>query len=146
MSNLSGAETPSGKFDPRNTRISYENSCVTISSPDGSTRYYRFKKGRTFLLDKEILSNGKVLKTSCGLSSLWDGKPTSRVRSGEDFTLLYGKRLSLHLMIQEIVLTSILNNPILTSQGLLARCLIVFPASMVGKREYQAINPFDHPY
>ena len=73
ISNLSGGETPSGKFDPRNTRISYENSCVTVTSPDGSTRYYRHKGGRIFFLDKEILPNGKVLKyqyTDAGQLSL----------------------------------------------------------------------------
>ena len=73
ISNLSGGEIPSGKFDPRNTRISYENSCFAVFSPDGSTRYYRPKSGRSFLLDKEILPNGKVLKyqyTDAGQLSL----------------------------------------------------------------------------
>lgn len=92
------------------------------------------------------MDKNNLLKTSCGLSSLWDGRPASRVRGSEDFILLYGKRLSLHLMIQEVVLASVLSNPILTSQGLLARCLIVFPASMVGKREYQATNPFENAH
>jgi RHS repeat-associated protein len=72
-SNLGGEELPSGKFDPKNTRISYENSCFTVFSPDGSTRYYRHKRGTIFLLNKEILPNGKVLRyqyTDAGQLSL----------------------------------------------------------------------------
>lgn len=62
INNLGNEDIPNGKFDPRNTRISYENFCFTVFSPDGSTRYYRHNRGRIFLLDKEILSNGKILK------------------------------------------------------------------------------------
>lgn len=89
------------------------------------------------------MDKNNLLKTACGLSSLWDGKPISRVRSSDETAILYGRRFSSHLMIQEIVLENILRNPILNSQGLLARCLIVFPTSMVGKRKYQETNPFE---
>ena len=62
INNLGVNDLPNGKFDPRNTRISYENSCFTVFSPDGSTRYYRHHRGHIFLLGKEVLSNGKILK------------------------------------------------------------------------------------
>ena len=68
FSNAAG-DTPSGKYDPRNTRIAYENhgNKITVYAPDGAVRFYD-KKGRTtqtallYLLEKEILPNGKVLK------------------------------------------------------------------------------------
>jgi len=68
LSNASG-DTPSGKYDPRNTRISYEDNGnkITVYATDGAIRFY-CKKGWTtqtallYLLEKEILSNGKVLK------------------------------------------------------------------------------------
>lgn len=68
LSNASG-DTPSGKYDPRNTRISYEDNGnkITVYATDGAIRFY-YKKGWTtqtallYLLEKEILSNGKVLK------------------------------------------------------------------------------------
>ncbi len=68
LSNASG-DTPSGKYDPRNTRISYEDNGnkITVYATDGTVRFY-YKKGWTtqtallYLLEKEILSNGKVLK------------------------------------------------------------------------------------
>ena len=73
VNNLGGNELPNGKFDPKNTRISHDNSGFTVFSPDGSTRYYRHKGGRIFLLSKEILPNGKILRyqyTEAGLLSL----------------------------------------------------------------------------
>ena len=85
-----------------------------------------------------------LLKTACGLSSLWDGRPISRIRTDEGFTL-YGRRFSTHLLIQENVLEQVLNNSTLISQGLLARCLMVFPPTMAGKRDYQSLNPFEDP-
>ncbi len=63
-SNVGDLEIPSGRFDPKNTRITYDGKSATVFSPDGSTRHYAFKNGsgRALLLEKEILSNGKVLR------------------------------------------------------------------------------------
>jgi len=67
ISNAAG-EVPSGKYDPRNTRISYEENGnrVSVHATDGTIRIY-LKKGWIansclYLLAKEILPNGKVLK------------------------------------------------------------------------------------
>ncbi len=68
ISNFGGDE-PKGKYDPRNTRISYEDNGnkITVYATDGTIRFY-YKKGVAtrssflFLLDKEILPLGKVLK------------------------------------------------------------------------------------
>jgi RHS repeat-associated protein len=68
ISNVAGDE-PSGKYDLRNTRISYEENGnkITVQTADGITRIYRNKKRTAvtsylYLLEKEILSNGKVLR------------------------------------------------------------------------------------
>lgn len=76
ISNVAG-DMPSGKYDLRNTRISYEENGDTIAiyAMDGITRIYR-KKGLAtkasylYLLEKEILSNGKVLKYHYNESNL----------------------------------------------------------------------------
>lgn len=62
VSNVGEYEMPSGKFDQKNTRIFFDNNSITVSSPDGFTRYHTLKKGNLFLLEKEVLPNGKVLK------------------------------------------------------------------------------------
>ena len=86
------------------------------------------------------MGKDNMLKTACGLSSLWDGKPVTRIRGGDENLILYGRRFSTHLMTQEVVLRNILKNDLLIGQGLVARCLIVFPFSNSGERSY---NPVD---
>lgn len=67
LSNIAG-DTPSGKHDFRNTKISYADNGnrITVYSIDGGTRfYYRKRWAETellYLLEKEILPNGRVLK------------------------------------------------------------------------------------
>jgi len=91
------------------------------------------------------MSPDNLLKTACGLSSLWDGRPVTRVRGSEGNTILHGRRFSTHLMIQEIVLAKILSNDVLIGQGLLARCLIVYPESNAGKRPYKEADLSQDP-
>lgn len=86
------------------------------------------------------MGKDNMLKTICGLSNLWDGKPITRIRGGDENLLLYGRRFSTHLMIQEVVLSTILENDLLVGQGMLARCLIVSPPTNAGNRPY---NPVD---
>ncbi len=68
ISNVAG-DVPSGKYDPRNTRISYEDGGdkIVVSLADGGVRIYR-KRGRAttssyaYYLEKEVLPSGKLLK------------------------------------------------------------------------------------
>lgn len=82
------------------------------------------------------MNRDNQLKTIAGLSSLWDGKEISRLRAGDGNMLLYGRRVSLHLMIQEIILERLMSNKMAEYQGFLPRCLISFPASTAGNRPY----------
>jgi hypothetical protein len=83
------------------------------------------------------------LKTAAGLSLLWDGKPITRVRAGDGCSVLYGRRLSVHLMVQPSVADLLLSNPELREQGLLSRCLVSFPESTAGTRRYREVNLAD---
>ena len=86
------------------------------------------------------MGKDNMLKTACGLSNLWDGKPITRIRGGDENLLLYGRRFSTHLMIQEVVLATILKNELLVGQGMIARCLIVSPLTNSGNRPYNAVD------
>lgn len=77
------------------------------------------------------------LKTIAGLSKLWDGGEISRVRAGEGATMMYGKRLATHLMMQPHVAATLFNSSLLRSQGFLARYLITSPQSTIGNRPYK---------
>lgn len=80
------------------------------------------------------------LKTAAGLSELWDGKPISRTRGGDGNSLIYGRRLSLHLMLQPCLIGSLYGNGMLAGQGLLSRMLSAYPASTIGHRPYRSDN------
>ena len=89
----------------------------------------RFVGGHAMNRDNQI-------KTISGLSSLWDGKPVNRSRAGEGTMILYGRRVSLHLMIQESILSQLMSDSGIEQQGFLPRCLLAFPASTAGNRPY----------
>ena len=80
------------------------------------------------------MSEDHQLKTASGLSELWDGKRISRVRGGDGAALLYGRRVSMHLMMQPQVAQRMLGNPLLIDQGLMSRCLVTWPESTAGTR------------
>ena len=86
------------------------------------------------------MNSDNMLKTASGLSGLWDGREVSRVRAGEAATLLYGRRVSLHLMCQPEIAQQMLSNALLIEQGLLSRCLVTWPTSTAGKRYYKEVD------
>jgi hypothetical protein len=81
-----------------------------------------------------------LLKTLAGMSSLWDGKPLAIVRKGDGNTVLEGRRVSLHLMMQPCVATLLLDDAIAGGQGFLTRCLTVWPRSTAGTRLFKPID------
>ncbi len=80
------------------------------------------------------MSDESRLRAGAGLSDLWDGKPVKRVRGGDGITLLRGRRLTVHLMIQPGVADQLLADPTLQQQGLTSRLLVCAPPSNVGRR------------
>ena len=92
------------------------------------------------LVGGHAMSADNALKTACGLSNLWDGKPLTRVRKSEGSKIHYGRRLSVHLMIQPVVLVELLNNEMLLGQGLLSRFLFSAPKPIAGSRKYKEVD------
>jgi hypothetical protein len=86
------------------------------------------------------MSEEQQLKTAAGLCELWDGKRISRVRGGDGASLLYGRRLSMHLMAQPRVAQQLLSNALLVDQGFLSRCLTAWPTSTAGIRKYKPVD------
>ena len=83
------------------------------------------------------MSTDNRLKTAAALSSMWDGDTIKRIRAGDGVSILKGRRLSLHIMIQPDVATGFLADPLLRDQGLLSRILVAAPCSKAGTRTYQ---------
>lgn len=87
------------------------------------------------------MSDDNRLRMATGLSELWGGSPIRRVRSGDGATLMPGRRLSAHLMVQPGIADGLLADPTLSQQGLLSRLLVAAPASLAGTRLQRAVQP-----
>lgn len=77
-------------------------------------------------------------KTLAALNDLWMGNPIKRTRQGDGAFTLYGRRLSLHLMVQPGIAYGLLADPLAGDSGFLARCLICEPESTIGTRLHDA--------
>lgn len=92
------------------------------------------------MIGGHAMNQDNLLKTLAGLSNIWDGKPISRSRGGDGTTKLFSRRLSMHLMVQPDVARIFLGNKIAHGQGFMARCLIAWPPSKMGTREYKEMD------
>jgi hypothetical protein len=99
-------------------------------------------EGGQFLGGPGMLREHKQ-KTGAALSLFWDGSGYRRVRAGDGFTDLLGRRLSFHLMVQPDSAKQFLADPVLRDQGLLSRCLAAAPTSLSGTRFYRDPDPDD---
>jgi hypothetical protein len=88
-------------------------------------------------LGGHAMNTDNVLKTAAGLSGLWDAKAITRTRAGDGNSVLYGRRLSMHLMVQPNVAGLLFGDELLAGQGLLGRILAVHPRSTKGSRPYK---------
>ncbi len=88
------------------------------------------------------LARDARLRTIGALSKLWDGRPLDRVRGGDGASVLYDRRLSLHLMMQPLVAAELFDDPIYADQGFLARVLLSWPESTAGTRFYRDVDPY----
>jgi len=79
-------------------------------------------------------------KSAASFSKLWDNGCFDRVRAGDGAAKYYGRRLAMHLMVQPVIAESVLSDDVLVGQGFLARCLLAWPASTIGTREYQDVD------
>lgn len=87
------------------------------------------------------MSEENRLHMAAGLSDFWDGKPINRVRVGDGASVLPGRRLAAHLMVQPGVADRLLSNVELGQQGLLSRMLVAAPVSLAGTRLQRAADP-----
>jgi hypothetical protein len=116
----------------------YEGLIKLLLSGQPSLGLFSDEGGR--LIGGHGMNADNQLKTASGLCELWDGKRITRVRSGDGNAVLYGRRMSMHIMAQPAVAQIMICNSMLLEQGFLSRCLIVWPVTTAGTRIYQEIN------
>jgi len=84
-------------------------------------------------------------KSAARLCRLWDAGEIDRIRGSSGADKYFGRRLAMHLMLHPHTAQRVLADEALASQGLLARTLLVSPASMVGERPYVEGDPTADP-
>lgn len=89
------------------------------------------------LLGGSGFSRENALKTLAGLSALWDGERVVRMRSLDGTSVLGCRRVAVHLLAQPAAVADLLGNGVARDQGLLSRCLSVWPESRQGTRPYR---------
>ena len=89
------------------------------------------------------MSDEHRLKTAATYSALWDGEPFRRVRAGDGVTILPGRRLAMHIMVQPDAAEKFLSDGLLRDQGLLSRVLVAAPPSVAGSRLYRETRAED---
>ncbi len=89
------------------------------------------------------MSQDNRLKSAAAFSEIWDGQPIKRIRSLDGVSVLHGRRLSMHLMVQPQAAALFLSDDHLRDQGLLSRVLVAAPESIAGTRFYREVSPKD---
>lgn len=86
------------------------------------------------------MSADNRLRTLAGLSLLWDGAPLRRIRAGDGASVLLGRRLALHLMLQPEASRSLIADRMAADQGFLSRTLVSAPPSLAGTRMQKPVE------
>jgi hypothetical protein len=121
----------------------YEGLCKLFAIGQPSLGLYTSEGGA--LLGGHAMQQETILRTACGLSALWDGQPIRRVRAGEGASMLVGRRLSVHLMLQPTIAPMLFAHKILRGQGLLSRFLTCAPPTAIGTRFQRPPDPESEP-
>lgn len=87
------------------------------------------------------MSEENKLASAAAFSSCWDGEPIKRVRAKDGVTILPGRRLAMHLMVQPDVANMLLSDQLLVDQGMLSRYLVTAPDSSAGRRFHKEASP-----
>jgi Protein of unknown function (DUF3987) len=117
----------------------YEGLCRLLAAGQPSIGIFAAEGGQ--FVGGHGMSDEARLRTATGLSAAWDGEPIRRVRAGGDISILPGRRVAMHLMVQPAVALILLRDRLLADQGFLSRLLITAPDSAMGTRMWRDEAP-----
>jgi putative DNA primase/helicase len=87
-------------------------------------------------------------RRSAGLAwflKAWGAETLDTLTRGDGLSILLGRRVSLHAMVQPVLLRGLLVDPLAQGQGFLARCLVSEPGTLAGTRKFKLGDPADAP-
>ncbi|MBN8974853.1 MAG: DUF3987 domain-containing protein [Rhizobiales bacterium] len=107
---------------------------LTLAMQQGQPSMGIFSSEGGQFVGGHAMSEENKLASAAAFSSCWDGEPIKRVRAKDGVTILPGRRLAMHLMVQPEVASILLSDHILVDQGMLSRYLITAPEGRAGRR------------
>lgn len=110
----------------------FEGLCKLLADGQPSMGIFS-DEGGSFIAGHGMSPDNR-LRTVAGLSSIWDGSPIKRVRVLDGSSIIDGKRVAMHLMVQPEAAARLLSDPVLKDQGFLSRLLVAAPDSTAGTR------------
>lgn len=117
---------------------SFEGLCKKFAGGRSSQGLFSSEGGA--FLHGYAMGKEKKAATIAGFSSLWDATPIDRVRAGEGSTKIFGRRFSMHILVQPSMVQDLMQDPMSKDQGFLSRTCICIPDSTVGTRFYREID------
>jgi len=117
----------------------YEGVCKLLAVGQPSIGIFAAEGGQ--FVGGHGMADDAKLRTAAGLSTLWDGEPIKRVRATDGITVLPGRRVAVHLMVQPDVGSLWFADGLLVEQGLMSRVLVTAPESASGQRIWREPEP-----
>lgn len=117
----------------------YEGLCKLLAIGQPSVGIFSAEGGQ--FIGGHGMTDDAKLRTAAGLSSLWDGEPIKRVRALDGVTVLPGRRVSMHIMVQPDVAAILFRDRLLADQGLMSRLLVTAPEPASGTRMWKEPSP-----
>jgi putative DNA primase/helicase len=120
--------------------ISPEALAVTLAEGWPSVSLWSDEGG--LVIGSHAMSEESALRFLALLNRLWDGNPFDRRRTTRESVTIEGRRFTVALMLQPIVLARLLEagSGLARGTGNLARFLVCWPESTMGARPYRPIQ------
>ena len=119
--------TPEGLHD-----LLRNQSHVGLFSPEGAE-----------LLAGHGMQNERRAAGLAWMLKLWSAEALDDLTRGKGLSVLIGRRGSMHVMVQPIILQGLMSDPHAQGQGLIARCLIAAPKTLAGTRMFKKNAPLE---
>jgi hypothetical protein len=110
---------------------------LTLAMQQGQPNMGIFSSEGGQFVGGHAMSEENKLASAAAFSSCWDGEPIRRVRVKDGVTILPGRRLAMHLMVQPEVAVLLLSDQLLADQGMFSRYLVTAPEARAGHRFYR---------
>jgi urease gamma subunit len=117
----------------------FEGLCKLLDVGQASLGVFAAEGGQ--FIGGHAMNDDAKLRTAAGLSAIWDGEPIKRIRALDGISVLPGRRVSMHLMVQPDVAAIWFGDPLLAEQGLLSRVLVTAPEGASGTRIWKESSP-----